>query len=149
MAKTSKEEIMAFMAHKTLAVAGASRSRAKFGNMVYRDLRAKGYHVLAINPNAAEVEGDKCYANLSMLPEPVEGLVCVTPPAITEQLVREAAKAGITHVWLQQGSESKAAIEFCQLSGMRIVTSECILMYQPNPAWFHKAHRFVKGVFGG
>ena len=145
----SKAAIDEFIAQPAVAIAGASRDGKKFGNAVYRDLKSKGYHVFAVNPNAAIIEGDPCYPSLSALPEKVGGVVIITPPAVCEKLVQEAAQAGITRVWLQQGAESPAAVKFCQQNGMSVVTGECILMYQPNAAFFHNFHRFFKELVGG
>jgi hypothetical protein len=149
MQMATKAAIDEFIAQPVLAVAGASRDGKKFGNMVYRDLKAKGYKVFAINPNATSVEGDPSFASLSDLPEKVGGVVIITPPDVTEKLVQDASKAGITRVWLQQGAESAAALDFCQKNGMSVVAHECILMYQPNTAFFHGVHRFIKELVGG
>jgi len=146
---SSKAAIDDFIAQPVLAVAGASRDGKKFGNMVYRELKSKGYHVLAVNPNATTVEGDPAYPSLGALPEKVGGVVIITPPAVTEKLVQEAARAGITRVWMQQGAESPAAIQFCQQNGITLVSGECIMMYQPNPAFFHNVHKFFKELGGG
>ena len=117
-----------FLALKKLAVGGASRSRSKFGNRVYLDLRSKGYTVYPVNPNAGEVEGDRCYPDLASLPEPVEGLVLVTPPEVSEELIREAARVGIRRVWLQPGAESDAVLDLCAAHGIVAVSDECILV---------------------
>jgi predicted CoA-binding protein len=34
------------------------------GNAIYKKLRDGGYRVYAVNPNATQVEGDRCYPNL-------------------------------------------------------------------------------------
>ena len=146
---SSKAAIDDFIAQPVLAIAGASRDSKKFGNMVYRELKSKGYRVLAVNPNATTVEGDPAYPSLGALPEKVGGVGIITPPAETEKLVQEAAQAGITRVWMQQGAESAAAIQFCQKNGITLVSGECIMMYQPNPAFLHNAHKFIKELVGG
>ncbi len=146
---TSKAAIDEFMSQPVLAVAGASRDSRKFGNVVYKELRSKGIRVFAVNPNAQTIEGDPCYPSLKALPEKAGGLVVCTQPAVSEQVVREAAEAGICRVWLQQGSESRTAIQFCQEHGINVISGECILMYQPNTAFFHKFHKFFKEAFGG
>ncbi len=146
---TTKAAIEGFMSQPVLAVAGVSRDPRKFGNAAYKELRAKGFRVLAINPNVQTIEGDPCYPSLKALPEKVGGLVITTQPAVSEQLVREAAELGICHVWLQQGSESPAAVRFCQEHGIDVVAGECILMYQPNTMFVHKLHKFFKEAFGG
>ena len=117
--------------------------------MVYRELKAKGYRVFAVNPNAETVEGDPSYKSLGALPEKVGGVVIITPPAVTERLVQEASAAGISRVWMQQGAQSPAAIKFCQEHGISLVHGECIMMYEPNPAFFHNFHRFFKELAGG
>ena len=145
---TSKAAIQAFMALKTLAVAGASRNPKKFGYMVYQDLKAKGYTVYPVNPNAEAIDGQPCYPSLDKLPTRPDGVVIVTPPAQTEQLVRQAAQAGIKNIWLQQGSESPAVLQFCQQNGIDTISGECYFMYGPDPAWFHRAHRWVNAMIG-
>ena len=146
---TTKTSIDSILTENVLAVAGASRDPKKFGNSVYKDLRAKGYRVLAVNPNAQTIEGDPCYPSLKALPEKAGALIAVTQPAVTEQLVREAAVAGIHNIWLQQGAESAEALRFCQEHGMNVVTGECIMMYQPRPGFPHSLHKFIKETFGG
>jgi uncharacterized protein len=144
---TSKAIVDEFVAQKSLAVVGISRSGQKFGNMVYRELKAKGYQVYAIHPEAEQLEGDRCYPNLAALPEKVGGVVVVLPPAKTEEVVREAKAAGIQRVWMQQGAESAAAIEFCKQNGMQAVSGECIMMFAAGNS-FHGFHRWVNGLMG-
>jgi predicted CoA-binding protein len=61
------EEMM--LDRKVWAVVGANENPEKYGNMIYRKLRAKGYEVYPVNPNYETVEGDKCYKDLSSLPK--------------------------------------------------------------------------------
>ena len=57
-----------FLSHRRIAVAGVARGGDTAANIVYRRLRRDGYDVFAVNPNAAEVEGDLCYASVAELP---------------------------------------------------------------------------------
>ena len=84
-----------FLALRNLAIVGASRNRGKYGNIVYRDLRAKGYRVFAVNPKSKEIEGDPCYPDLQSIPEKIEGVVIIVPPRRTENVVREVDSLGI------------------------------------------------------
>lgn len=145
---TAKASVQEFLAQETLAVVGASRDTSKFGNMVYRELKAKGYQVFPINPNADKIEGDPCYPSLSALPAPVSGVLIVVPPAETEKVVREAAEAGIPRVWMQQGAESEAAIQFCNEHGISAIHGECIMMFAEPTAFYHRFHRWVWGALG-
>jgi hypothetical protein len=145
---TTKATVDDFLAQPALAVVGVSREGKKFGNLAYRDLKAKGYRLFPINPHAEVIEGDRCYPNLSALPEPVGGVLIVVPPAEAEHVVREAAKAGIRRMWMQQGAESEAAIRFCEENGMSVVHGECILMFAQPVVSVHRFHRWVWGVLG-
>jgi predicted CoA-binding protein len=137
-----------FLDQQALAVVGVSRDGKKFGNTAYRELRAKGYRVTPVNPHADVIEGDFCYPSLSALPDPVDGVLIVVPPGETEKVVREAAEAGITRVWMQQGAESVAAVRFCEEQGINAVHGECILMFAEPDAFHHRLHRWVWGLMG-
>jgi predicted CoA-binding protein len=128
---TTQAVIDDFIAQATLAVVGVSRDRTKFGNIVYRDLREKGYRVLAMHRSHDTVEGDPCYPDLASLPERVEGIVVVVPPHVTEQIVRDADAAGIRRVWLQPGAESAAAIRYCEEHGLDVIHDECVMVLAP------------------
>ena len=145
---TSKTAVEEFIAQKSLAVVGASRSKAKFGTMVYTELKQKGYRVFAVNPHATEILGDPCYPSLKDLPEPVGGAVVVLPPQQTEAVVRDAAAAGMTRLWLQQGSESTAALQLCEEHGINVIHGECILMFAKPVGFGHNLHRWVWGLLG-
>lgn len=145
---TTKAVVDDFVAQKTLAVVGVSRDPKKFGNVAYRELKAKGYRVFPINRNVDSIEGDRCYANLNALPEKVDGVLIVVPPKETEQVVREVDAAGIKRVWMQQGSESAAAVRFCQERGISEVHGECIMMFAQPVQSSHRWHRGAWRLFG-
>lgn len=147
-AMTDKSIVDDFLSQRTLAVVGVSRDPKKFGNTIYRELKAKGYRVLPVNPKMETCDGDRCYPNLTALPERPAGAVIVVPPGQTETVVRDAAAAGIARVWMQQGAESAAAVQFCQEHGIREVHGECILMFASGRSFPHNMHRWVWGVLG-
>lgn len=145
---TTKAAVQDFLDRRNLAVVGVSRGGKKFGNAAYKELKAKGYQLYPVNPNADVIEGDLCYRSLSVLPQPVEGLLIVVPPQETEKVVGDAAEAGIRRVWMQQGAESPAAIQFCQEQGISVIYGECILMFAEPAAFYHRLHRWVWGLLG-
>ena len=145
---TSKEALNDFVDQRKLAIVGVSRKNGKFGNMALRELRAKGYSLFPVHPEAETVEGERCYPSFAALPEPVEGVLVVVPQVQTEQVVRDAAAAGIRRVWMQQGAESPAAIKFCEERGLDVVHGECILMFAEPAGWFHRAHRWIWKLLG-
>jgi uncharacterized protein len=98
------EAASAFLASKRVAVTGVSRTPKTHGsNNVYRRLRERGYDVFAVNPNAREVEGGRCYPDLASIPGGVEAVVIGTRPEIADETMRECADLGIRHVWMHRG----------------------------------------------
>ena len=45
---------------KVWAVIGATDKTEKFGYKIYKCLKDHGYEVYPVNPNVAEIDGDKC-----------------------------------------------------------------------------------------
>ena len=145
---TSKQAVKNFLAQRTVALVGLSRSGQSFSNMVYKDLKTKGYRLFAINPNAETIESEKCYPSVTALPEKVESAVFFTPPAETEKAVRDAIAAGVRHLWLQQGAESAGALRACQEGNVNVVSGECIMMFSEPVAFMHQPHRWIWGLLG-
>jgi predicted CoA-binding protein len=144
---TSQSSVEQFLAQRSLGLVGVSRGGKKFGNTVLRELAKRGYRVSVVHPQAAEIDGVRCYPSVSALPDEVGGLVLVVPPEQTERIVREAAAKGVRRIWMQQGAESAAAIELCRESGIDVVHGECILMFA-QPTGFHRFHRWLWKVLG-
>ena len=110
------------------AVVGASRNPKKYGHQVYRDLKEAGYVVYPINPNIEQILGDTCYPNLESLPVKPDVVDFVVPPKITDQILQICQNLGITNVWMQPGSESKRAIQFCNNNSIKVVHSVCVMI---------------------
>jgi predicted CoA-binding protein len=142
---TSQRSIEAFLEQPAIAVVGASRARTKFGNIACRELRAKGYRVYPVHPSGTEIDGVRSYPNLGALPEPVQSVLVVVPPAQALGVVRAAAAAGIRHVWLQQGAESPAVVDACRQLGLDVVSGECVLMFA-EPKGVHKLHQWINRI---
>ena len=118
-----------FFEGSTFAVVGASQDRSKYGNKVLRAYLQKGLTVYPVHPTADEVEGLKAYPDLSSLPEKVDRISIVTPPAVTERVVEEACRLGIRHIWMQPGAESPSAIERARACGAEVIAGgPCVLV---------------------
>ncbi len=134
-------ESEAFVAQKALAVVGVSRTHG-FGNTLYRHLKQRGYQVFPVNSQTDTVEGERCFRRLADLPEEVGGVVTVVPPGQTRNVVEDCARLGIRHVWMQQGSESDAAIALCRDKGIAAVHGACLLMHTGG-GFPHSVHRWI------
>ena len=117
-----RERIRTFLEHGPYAVVGASANREKYGNKVLRAYLQQGQTVYPINPHETEVEGLRCYPDFFSLPEPVDRASVITPPAVTEQIVEQAAQAGVRYLWLQPGAESRQALSRAQELGLEMIS---------------------------
>lgn len=148
-----REAAAEFLACKRIAVTGVSRKpEGHGGNVVYQRLRERGYQVFAVNPNADQVEGDKCYHDLRSIPDGVEAVVIGTRPATAESTIRECVELGIKHVWMHRsvggGSVSAEATAYGRANGISVIPGGCPLMFEPVSDGAHKAMRFVFTLTG-
>jgi predicted CoA-binding protein len=126
---TIREQIEVFFNGAPYAVVGASRDRAKYGNMVLRSFLQAGRRVFPVNPNAEEVEGLRAYPELAALPEAVHGVCVITQPEVTGSIIEQAGRLGVKHVWLQPGAESQQAIQIAREFDMNLIYGgPCVLV---------------------
>ena len=115
------------LACKIWAVVGANQDPQKYGNMIYRRLKDRGYRVYAVNPNYQTVDGDKCYENLASLPETPEVLDMVVSPKYGIAAIEEAAGLGIKNIWLQPGAYNDELLGIIAKRGLNAVQA-CVLV---------------------
>lgn len=114
--------------HTRIAVVGASNDPAKYGNVIVRNLAARGYSVLPVNPRETEIAGLPAFPNLAAVPGPVHIVNVVTPPAVTLKVLEEASRLGLPAVWLQDGSYDDAVLDAAARSPFRTVHEACIMV---------------------
>ena len=112
----------------TVAVVGATDNVMKYGSVIYRDLKRKGYAVFPVNPNRAEVDGDKAYPSLDELPESPTIVNIVVPPTATIQVLKKCLELGLKNIWLQPGAESPESLAFLQEHGFNYLANACIMV---------------------
>jgi predicted CoA-binding protein len=113
---------------KTIAVVGLSSNPMRPSYGVTEYMKSAGYRIIPVNPNEAEVLGEKSYARLEDVPEKVE-IVNVfrrakEVPGVAESAIRIGAKV----LWMQQGIENEAAAEKARAAGLTVVEDACILI---------------------
>jgi predicted CoA-binding protein len=152
---TLKEASGDFLAQKRVAVAGVSRTPggSHGANIVYNGLRKAGYEVFAVNPNADEVEGDRCYHSITSIPGGVDAVVIGTAPAVSADVVRECAEQGISRVWLHRsfggGSVSEEAVSLGREHALTVIAGGCPMMFLPGADIGHRCMRWVLNLTGG
>ena len=81
---------------KSLAIVGASE-RARWPSDIFHNLREFGYpgRIALINPRQTQVFGERCFASLRDLPEPVDHALVIVPAAAVTGVLTDAEDAGI------------------------------------------------------
>lgn len=111
---------------KVWAVIGANDNREKYGNMIYRKLKAHQYEVYAVNSTCDTVEGDPCYPDLVSLPKVPDVLNMVVNPKRGKPVLEEAARLGIKYIWLQPGTYDEELLTLADTLGLEAVKN-CVL----------------------
>jgi len=123
-----QELIKEFMGQKKFAVVGATDNPQKYGNRIVKNLKGRGYEVYPVNPKLKEIEGLNCYPSLAEIPEKVDVVDFVVPPEATEEVLKQCKELGLDCIWLQPGSESEKAINYCNENNMKVVYNACVMM---------------------
>jgi uncharacterized protein len=148
----SFDRARAFLAVKRIAVVGVSRNEKDFSRVLFRELLRRGYDAVPVNPSLAEVDGRRAYAGLREIEPPVEAALLLTPPSVTEAVLRDAARAGVRKVWLHRGtgagSGTPAALALCEANGIEAVHDLCPFMVLTEAALPHRVHGFFRRRFG-
>jgi len=149
---STREQITDFLGQKRLAMVGVSRNPQDFGRALFREFCQRGYDMVPVNPGVAEVDGRTCYSRVQDIEPPVDGVLLMTSPAVTDQVVRDCAEVGIRRVWMYraagQGAVSPSAVAFCQDQNIGVVPGECPFMFFTDASFFHRAHGFFRQITG-
>ncbi len=139
-----------FLAQKRIAVVGVRTTVEDAANGIYDKFKKHGYQVFPINPKTTEYKGEPCYPSVKDIPGGVQAVMLVTRPEITEQVVRECAEAGVTHVWMHRSagnSVSDEAVQFCRENGITVIGGGCPMMFL-EPDFGHVCMRFIGKYVG-
>jgi hypothetical protein len=130
------------------AVIGNGSSVRPFPKLTYGELKKSGKVVFPIDPSAEAIAGDRAYASLSALPEPVDAVVIEVPKTETLQWCKAAVDRGIKDIWLHANTDSPEVIEFTKEHGVRLRTGTCAVMYLHRGFSVHAVHRFINRMRG-
>jgi predicted CoA-binding protein len=123
-----EKSIKEFLEQESFAIAGSFKDDSKYAYKILLTLKMKGRKVFPVNPNKKDVDGEPCFRVISDIPMPVDVVVLVTPPAVTERIVEECFELGIKRVWMQPGAENERAIRYCQDNSIKVVHDLCVML---------------------
>lgn len=146
---TSRLNIDNFVGCKVMAIAGASRDPKSFSAQVADHLSQQGYELWLVNPQFEVTDlAARRVQNIRSLPTGLNHMLVLTPASQTEEVVRNAYDQGIRNVWIQQQSETPAALDFAYENNMNVVWNHCIFMFT-RPTGIHRFHYRIKKFFRG
>lgn len=112
----------------TVAIVGATDDPTKYGSVIYRDLKQKGFEVYAVNPNRDTVAGDPAYKSLEALPVVPTIVNIVVPPQATLGVLKKAGELGYRNVWVQPGAESPEVMAYLTANDFNYLANSCIMV---------------------
>jgi len=113
-------------AASTIAVVGASSNPERPSNGIMRKLKSVGYRVIPVNPNETEVLGERAYASLLDIAEPIDIVDVFRRPEYTPAIADDAVKVGAKALWLQSGVSNEDAAARATTGGLMVVMNACI-----------------------
>jgi predicted CoA-binding protein len=119
--------ISSFLLNKKIGVVGSFRDEEKYAYVIFKELVKQGYEPIPVTRGRGEVDRVTSYASILDLPPEVLAVDVVTSPEATSTVLEECSEKGIRYVWLQPGSESEDAVEFCKRNGINVIYDACIL----------------------
>lgn len=121
----------------SIAVLGASRSRAKFGNKCVRAYRDEGWTVVPIHPDASSIEGLAAVASLADLPEAPDRVSVYLPPTATFEHLEALRDSGAGEVWFNPGSADPKTLERARELGITVVDGCSIVDIGRSPSHYN------------
>lgn len=133
---------------KTIALVGASPNPERASHSVMHYMLDRGYRVIPVNPNEKEILGQKVFASLKDIQEPVDMVDVFRKSEDAGQVCDEAIAIGAKSVWLQLRVIDVEGAKRCEAAGLKVIMDRCpaidmprLGMGPPNP---HKPKRTSK-----
>lgn len=113
---------------RTVAMVGLSAKPERDSYQVAAYLKEHGYRVIPVNPGVDEVLGERAYASLADIPEPVDIVDIFRRPEDAPAVVAQALVLKPRAVWLQLGVGSREAAQVAGRAGIPVVMDRCLKM---------------------
>ncbi len=114
---------------KTIAMVGVSNKESRPSYFAFKYLLERGYRMVPVNPGLAggELIGQKVYARLADIPEPVDmvDIFRASPYAvgIVEEALRLEPRPRV--IWMQLGIRNDEAAALAERNGLKVVMNRC------------------------
>ncbi len=111
---------------RTIAVVGLSPNALRPSHEVARYLQRHGYRIVPVNPNCAEILGERCFPSLEAIGEPVDIVDCFRRSEEILSIAKSAVSIGAKALWLQLGVQNEEAELLASKAGLTVIANHCI-----------------------
>jgi predicted CoA-binding protein len=105
---------------------GLSPNELRASYFVGYYLKRHGYRVIPVNPRESEILGEKCYAALADIPEPVDVVNVFRAPDALPGIAREAVAIGAGTLWCQFNVINLEGARIAEEGGLTVIMDRCI-----------------------
>jgi predicted CoA-binding protein len=111
-----------------VAVVGISSKPSRPSYEVASYLQEHGYRIVPVNPNEAEVLGERAYPSLLDIPPDihVDVVDVFRRPEHTPEVARQAVAINARVLWLQEGIVNEEAARIADEGGLKVIMGVCI-----------------------
>jgi uncharacterized protein len=110
----------------TIAIVGLSGNELRASHFVGYYLKRHGYRVIAVNPRETQILGEKSYASLRDVPEPVDVVDVFRAPDALPGIARDAVAIGAGTLWCQFGVINAEGARIAEDGGVTVVMDRCL-----------------------
>ena len=112
--------------HQNYALLGMSDDPSRYAYKIYQELKKHNKTVYGVNPKYDTILGDRVYADLEAIGQPIDIVVFVVNPKIGIHMLDAVKALNIKTVWLQPGSSDAELVAKAQSLGLTVV-EDCVL----------------------
>lgn len=112
--------------NRTIAVVGLSADWFRPSHFVAKYLQQHGYRIVPVNPRYESILGERCYARLEDIPEPVDMVDVFRRTEDVGPIADSAIAIGARCLWQQIGVKNEAAAARARAAGLDTVMDRCV-----------------------
>jgi predicted CoA-binding protein len=111
---------------RTVAVVGLSPEWHRPSHFAAKYLQEHGYRVIPVNPRSDKILGERCYASLLEIPEPVDMVDVFRRTADVLPIAQQAVQIKARCLWQQIGVLNLEADKVVRAAGLDSVMDRCV-----------------------
>ena len=111
---------------RTLAVVGLSAEWHRPSFFAAKYMQQHGYRIVPVNPRYEQVLGERCYASLLDIPDPVDIVDVFRRSEDVLPIAEQAVRIGAKCLWQQIGVKNLDAVRLVQAAGLDAVIDRCV-----------------------